>query len=167
MVAFQLIPTQLTQEEYYALSNLSGELATTTHGLLVHNQMVREVTAEAPKRTYTYYTERATQPLFIGNIIAASDRDDLNGMVAALKSGIQQSVTDPISLTSIELENNQQLSYDFFHFPWNVYNQLLLNYRNQNIWNGTFYQPTNLMRLPFLYTATEASVFFKLPIDDG
>lgn len=167
MVAFQLIPTQLTQEEYYALSNLSGELATTTHGFLVHNQMVREVAAEAPKRTYSYYTERASQPLFIGNIIAASDRDDLNGIVAALKSGIQQSVTDPISLASIELENNQQLSYDFYRFPWNVYNQLLLNYRNQNIWNGSVYQPTNLIRLPFLYTAAEATTFFKLPIDDG
>ena len=167
MVSFQLIPTQLTQEEYYALSNLSGELAATTNGLLVHNQMVREVAAEAPKKTYTYYTERATQPLFIGNIIVASDRDDLNGIVAALKSGIQQSVNDPVSLVSIELENSPQLSYDFFHFPWNVYNQLLLNYRNQNIWNGTVYQPTNLMRLPFLYTASEASVYFKLPIDDG
>jgi len=167
MVAFQLIPTQLTQEEYHALSSLSSELATTTHGFLVHNQMVREVAAEAPKRTYSYYTERASQPLFIGNIIAASDRDDLNGIVAALKSGIQQSVTDPISLASIELENNQQLSYDFFRFPWNVYSQLLLNYRNQNIWNGTIYQPTNLIRLPFLYTATEAAAFFKLPIDDG
>lgn len=167
MVAFQLIPTQLTQNEYYALSNLSGELATTTHGLFVQNQMVREVAAEAPKRTYSYYTERASQPLFIGNIIAASDRDDLNGIVAALKSGIQQSVTAPINLASIELENSPQLSYDFFHFPWNVNNQLLLNYRDQNIWNGTVYQPTNLIRLPFLYTASEASAFFKLPIDDG
>ncbi len=166
-VSFQLIPTQLAQEEYYALSNLSGELATTTHGLLVHNQMVREVAAEAPKKTYTYYTERASQPLFIGNIIVASKRDDLSGIVAAIKSDMQQSVITPISLASVELENNSQLAYDFFHFPWNVYNQLLLNYRNQTIWNGTVLQPSNLVRLPFLYTATEATTFFKLPIDDG
>lgn len=167
MVAFQLIPTQLTKEEYYALSSLSGELATTTYGLVVRNQMVREVAAEAPKKTYTYYTERVSQPLFIGNIIAASERDDLNGIVAALKSGIQQSLSDPISLASVELVNNQQLSYDFFRLPWNIYSQLLLNYRNRNIWNGTIYQPTNLMRLPFLFTAAEATTYFKLPIDDG
>lgn len=167
MVAFQLIPTQLSQEEYFALSNLSAALTANAHGFLIDQQMVREFAAEAPQKTYSYYAERASQPLFVGSIIAASDSDDLSGIVATLKSGIQQSVTDPISLSSVELENNQQLSYDFFHFPWNVYNELLFNYRNCNIWNGTIYQPTNLMRLPFLYTASEASFFFKLPIDDG
>lgn len=167
LVSFQLIPTQLTQEEYYALSNLSGELAITTRGLQAQNQMVKEIEVEMPRRTYAYYTERVSQPLFIGNIIAASDVDDLNGIVSILKSCIQQSVSDTISFTSIELENTHLLSYDFFHFPWNIYNQLLVNYRNQSIWNNSIFQPINLARLPFLYTATEASIFFKLPIDDG
>ena len=167
MVAFQLIPTQLSQEEFYALSNLSSELNTTTRGILINNQMVRESAAEAAKRTYTYYTERVSQPIFIGNIIVASEKDDLNGIISAIKSGIQLSSADPIGLMCIDLLNTSQLRYDFFHFPWNVYNELLLNYRNQNIWNGTAYQPTNLIRLPFLYTSNEATAFFRLPIDDG
>lgn len=167
MVAFQLIPTKITPDEYYALSNLSSELATTTHGLFVNNQMVKEVTAEAPRKTYNYYVERASQPIFIGNIIVASDRDDLYGVTALIKNGIQQSVPDTISLVSIELENSSELSRDFFHFPWNVFNQLELNYRNINIWNGSVYQPTNLLRLPFLFSISEVTTFFKLPIDDG
>lgn len=166
-IAFQLIPTQFTQEEYYALSSLSSELSSAVQGFFMERQMVRETAAEAPRKTYTYYTERATQPLFIGNILIASDNDTVDGIVATLKGGIQQSLANPISLTALELNDCSALSYDFFHLPWNIYNQLLLNYRDQRIWNGTVFQPTNLMRLPFLYTAEEATVFFRLPIDDG
>jgi len=167
MVAFQLVPTQLTQAEYSALSNLSAELASTTQGVFINHQMLREVTAEAPRNTYAYYTERAAQPLFIGNIVLASSSDDLNGLVSALRTSIQTSVHSTIDLTAMEIENSHLLSYDYFHFPWNLYNQLFLNYRDQNIWNGTMYQPTNLIRLPYLFTANEASVFFRAPIDDG
>lgn len=166
-ISFQLIPTQLTPEEFYALSSLSSELSSTVQGFFMDRQMVREAAAEAPRKTYAYYAERATQPLFIGNILVASDNDAVDGIVATIKGGIQQSLTEPISMTAIELSDCSALSYDFFHLPWNIYNQLLLNYRDQRVWNGTVFQPANLIRLPFLYTAEEATIFFRLPIDDG
>lgn len=75
MVAFQLIPTQFSQEEYYALSNLGGELATTTQGMFLNHQMIREPAAEAPKKVYDYYIERASQPLFISNIVVSAEKD--------------------------------------------------------------------------------------------
>ncbi len=167
MVSFQLIPTRLSQDEFYALSTLSGELTTTAHGLLINNQMVKEVTADLPRTTYSYYTERASQPLFIANIIVASEVDDISGTISMLKSSIQQSVSNPIGITTIELDNSNLLTYDFFKFPWTLYSQLSLNYRNPSIWNGTVYQPTNLLRLPFLFSVSEASIFFRVPIDDG
>lgn len=167
MVSFQLIPTQLSQEEFYALSNLSAELTSTTQGVFIDRQMVRENLAEVAKKTYSYYSERVSQPFFIGNIVIASQTDDLNGLVSALKTGLQFSNIEPIDITCIEVEKSCSLSYDFYHFPWNLHNQLLFNYRNQNIWNGTVFQPTNLFRLPFLFTTNEASSFFKLPVDDG
>ena len=167
MVAFQLIPTRITPEEHYSLSSLSGELATTTQGVFVNRQMLREASAEAPRKTYTYYVDRASQPLFLANVIVASAGNPLEGLISAIKTGIQSAIAEPISLTSIELVNDRSLTYDYFRFPWNLHCQLLFNYRDGAIWNGTAFQPTNLMRLPFLVTANEAVSFFRLPIDDG
>ena len=167
MVSFQLIPTQFSQAESFALSSLSAELATTTQGVYANQQMVREPIAEAPKKAYTYYVDRASQPLFLGNIIVASDRNHIDGLVSALKTSIQSCCSQPVGLTSVPVENSCQLAQDFFNYPWNLCNQLLTDYRNLNIWNGTAYQPTNLARLPYLYTASEAATFFRLPIDDG
>lgn len=167
MVAFQLIPTQFTQDEYYALSNLAGELEMAMQGFRAQDHLVRENAAEKPEKTYTYYNAQASHPLFVGNIIIVSDTDALDGIVSMLRSGIQQSTLDTVDLTSVELGKDPELSYDFFRFPWKVYERLLVGHRNQNIWNGTVFQPINLLRLPFFYTAAEAAGFFKVPIDDG
>lgn len=167
MVSFQLIPTTLFDAESYALTDLSTQLTTITQGLYLRNQTIREVTAEAPRKTYTYYAERAAKPVFIGQILVASEQKNLNGLVAAIHAGIQQVSAEPINLTCAELQNTTQIWQDYFHLPWTVYQQLLFEARNLSIWNGTAYQPTNLIRLPFLYTADEASAFFKLPVDDG
>ena len=167
MVSFQLIPTQLSQEEYYALSNLGGELATTTQGMLLDHQMIREPAAEAPKKVYDYYIERASHPLFISNIVVSTETGSIDGLISVIKTGIQASLNDPVGITAIQIGNDHALTYDFFHFPWNLYSRLLMNYRNAVIWNGTAYQPTNLMRLPFLCSLNETAHFFTLPLGDN
>ena len=166
MVAFQLIPTQLSQEEYYALSSLGGELSATTQGIFIEHQLIREPAAETPKKVYNYYIERASQPLFISNIIVSAETGSIDGLISVIKTGIQASLNDPIGMTAIPIDNDNTLSYDFFHFPWNLYSRLLMNYRNAEIWNDTAYQPINLTRLPFLFSLYETVSFFRLPLGD-
>ena len=167
LVAFQFIPTAFKQEELFALNSLKTELTTTSQGVFLNHQMIRESTVLDPLKSYSYYVDRASKPLFVGNIIIASNTNDINALTSALNTDIQSSFNKPISLSGFELSDTRRLSSDFYNFPKNIYNELLINYRNVSIWNGTVYQPTNLFRLPFLYTVEEASVFFKLPIDDG
>lgn len=165
-VSFQLIPTQLSNEEYYALSSLSGELATTSQGIFVGNQMIREAGTDTPRKTYAYYSERVSHPMFIGNIVVKAKSGYSEGIVSAIKQCIGNSVDGPVSFTAYEVVSDGALAYDYFKFPWNLYIELLIRYREPSIWNGTVFQPTNLSRLPFLYDSNEATVFFRCPIDD-
>lgn len=166
MIAFQLIPTQLSQDEYFALSSLGGELAATSQGMFFDRQMIREPAAEAPKKVYDYYVERANQPMFITSIVVSAEKDSIDGLVSVIKTSIQAALNEPIGMSAIQINNDNILAYDFFHFPWNLYSRLLTNYRNAEIWNGTIYQPSNLMRLPFLYSLNEIASFFRLPLGD-
>lgn len=167
LVSFQLIPTQFSQSEVYALSTLAAELKNTMQGIPVYGQLYRENSAEEPQKTYAYYAERHTQALYFCNIIAAFSSGMADSLAAAIKTSIQSSVSNPVSMDIQHLKLDEPTARDYFALPWNIANNMLFNFRNQNIWNGSPFQPTNLMRLPFLYTADEASVFFRLPIDDG
>lgn len=167
-VSFQLIPTAFSQSEIYALSSLSTELKNGIHGIpMGGGQIYRESSAEEPQKTYAYYAERHTQALYFCNIIAASSSGKADSLAAAIKTSIQSSVSNPVSIDIQHIELDATTVRNYFALPWNLANNMLFNFRNQNIWNGSPFQPTNLMRLPFLYTADEASVFFRLPIDDG
>lgn len=165
-ISFQLIPTQLFSGEYYAMSSLSGELATTAQGILVGNQMIREAGTEAPRKTYTYYSERVSHPMFTGSITVKANQEDTDALVSAINRCIGNSVDFPISFTAYAVFSDGTLAYDYFKFPWNLQNELLVRYREPSIWNGTVFQPTNLARLPHLYDTNEATVFFRCPIDD-
>ena len=167
LVTFQIIPTQFSQPEVYALSSLAAELKNTMQGISFHGQLYRENSAEEPQKTYAYYAERHTQALYFCNIIAASSSGKADSLAAAIKTSIQSSVSNSVSMDIQHLKLDEPTARDYFALPWNIANNMLFNFRNQNIWNGSPFQPTNLMRLPFLYTADEASVFFRLPIDDG
>lgn len=165
-VSFQLIPTQLSGDEYFALSSLAGELATTAQGVFVGKQMIREAGTEAPRKAYCYYSERVSHPLFMGSIVVKASKGDSEAIVSAINRGIGISVDAPVAFTAYELVSDGVLAYDYFRFPWNLYRELLLRYREPSIWNGTIFQPVNLIRLPFLYDTNEATIFFKCPIDD-
>ena len=165
-VSFQLIPTQLSSDEYYAMSSLSGELATTGQGIFVGNQMIREAGTEVPRKAYTYYSERVSHPMFTGSIIVKANPGDTGALVSAINRCIGNSVDCPVSFTAYEVFSDGTLAYDYFKFPWNLQNELLMRYREPSIWNGTVFQPTNLARLPYLYDTNEATVFFRCPIDD-
>ena len=168
LVSFQLIPTIFSQSEVYALSSLSLELKNIIQGIpMGGGQIYRENSAEEPQRAYAYYTEQRSQALYFGNILVASTTGKVDSLAAALKAAIQASTSCPIGINLLYISLGQQMARDFFALPWNLANIMLFNYRDQNIWNGSPFQPTNLVRLPFLYTADEASVFFRLPIDDG
>lgn len=167
LVSFQLIPTTFSQSEVYSLSSLASELKSVVQGIPMSGRIYRDNSAEEPQRTYAYYTEQRSQPVFFCNILIASGSDHADSIAAALKTSIQSSVSHPISIDMIPVDMDKQMSRDFFSLPWNLANTMLFNYRDQSIWNGSPFQPTNLMRLPFLYTAEEASAFFRIPIDDG
>lgn len=168
LVSFQLIPTAFSQSEIYALSLLSSELKNILQGIpMGGGQVYRENSVEEPQKAYAYYTEQRSQALYFGNILVASTTGKVDSLAAALKAAIQTSTSCPIGINLLHIRISQQMARDFFALPWNLANTMLFNYRDQNIWNGSSFQPTNLMRLPFLYTADEASMFFRLPIDDG
>lgn len=168
LVSFQLIPTEFSQSEIYALSSLSSELKNIIQGIpMGGGQIYRENSVEEPQRAYAYYTEQRSQALYFGNILVASATGKVDSLAAALKAALQTSTSCPIGINLLHISLVQQMARDYFALPWNLANTMLFNYRDQNIWNGSAFQPTNLMRLPFLYTADEASMFFRLPIDDG
>lgn len=167
LVSFQIIPTQFSQSEVYALSALAAELKNTMQGIPLHGQLYRENSAKGPQKTYAYYAERYSQALYFCNIIAASPSGKADSLAAAIKTSIQSSTSNPVSMDIQHLKLDSSTARDYFALPWNIANNMLFNFRNQNIWNSSPFQPTDLMRLPFLYTADEASLFFRLPIDDG
>lgn len=167
LVLFQIIPTHFSQSEVYALSSLATELKNTMQGIPFRGQLYRESSAEGPQKTYAYYAERYSQPLYFCNIIAASSSGKADSLAAAIKTSIQSSTSNPVSIDIQHLKLDELTARDYFALPWNIANNMLFNFRDRNIWNGSPFQPTNLMRLPFLYTADEASVFFRFPIDDG
>ena len=167
LVSLQLIPTAFSQTEIFALSSLASELKGFVQGIPMGGQIYREHSAEEPQKIYAYYTEQRSQALYFGNILVASASGKADSLAAALKTSIQSSASHPISIDTLRINLGEQMARDFFSLPWNLANSALFNYRDTNIWNGSPFQPTNLMRLPYLYTAEEASLFFRLPIDDG
>lgn len=165
LVSFQLIPTAFSQSEVYALSTLSSELKSIVDGVPMGGQNYRDASVEEPQKTYAYYTEQRLQPLYFCNIVAASAPGDVDSLAATLKASIQSATLSSVSIDAMHIDMGEAVK-DYFHFPWTLANAALFSCRDATIWNSLPFQPINLMRLPFLYTAAEASLFFRLPIDD-
>lgn len=167
VVMIQLIPTAMHQEELFAVSNLSAELSKTTRGLMVGNQWVSDAVAQSPCDFYGYYTGHATQPMFLYNMVVASAHDDTASLAAAFKSSLQDNMPDTVTLKCVEVSDPILLAKNFFRLPWDLYEQLSTYSRDLRVWNGSAFQPVNLMRFPYMLSLSEAKNIFRLPIDDG
>jgi len=165
-LSFQLMPVHMQPQEEYALRDLSNALEQTVRGIYFQGEMIKEPYASAPYECYSYYTHRIGQPIFLYNILIASSASP-QPLAAQILSSIKYSTKTQVNVEALEINPVQQIQFNFDLYPWQLSNLLQQYYRDPYIWNGNIVAPTNLSRLPFLVTAEEATVFFRLPIDDG
>ena len=169
VLSFQLLPTAFTVQEGYMINEMTAALGKVVSGFpAAQGQLYRDPMAQTPFDYYNYYTQNIRQPLFTYNILVFGNRlscPDLSGKLLSFLQGAGESGA-AVEFETVDLCNEQiDLKNDFVFYPWNVNSRLIYNYRNQYLWQNMSISE-DLLRMPYLITAQEASSFFRLPIDD-
>jgi len=164
-ISFQLLPTQLTQQEKIYLNEVAGELGRLTTGMMTQRGMYRDTAAEDPCAVLSAYQERANSPLFLYNILVFGERDDcvnLAGKIVSLLQSGKKRVMNP-DFTCLDLSGEQiDLPTQYMQYPWNINNKLVYTYRNKQLFDRVP-MAKMLYRLPYIMTADETAAFFRLP----
>lgn len=166
VVCIDLIPTNYLSNEAFALQELMTSLEQIKQGYFYAGQMMRDPSAEKPLDCYKNFNTHSSNGLFKYNLLVASkNQGQAMSLASQLASLIQSSCDDSVKLELLRVQEERIKALSFVDFPFIINEILLKNYRNQNIWRLVV-PPTNLFRLPFLVTAEEASVFFRLPYNN-
>ena len=167
-IAFQLFPTQLTQQEKYYLNEVTGELGRLTSGMIMQREMYRDLSAEEPYTVLSAYQERANSPLFLYNVLVFGERADcvnLAGKIVSLLQSGKKSVINA-EFTCLDLSGeNVDLSTQYMQYPWNINNKLVYTYRNKQLLDRVP-MGKNLFRFPYIMTSNEVASFFRLPLSE-
>jgi len=167
-IAFQLFPTQLTQQERYYLNEVTGELGRLTSGMIIQRELYRDMAAEEPYAVLSAYQERANSPLFLYNVLVFGERADCVNLagkiVSLLQSGKKRIVNSEFTCLNLSGEN-VDLTTQYMHYPWNINNKLVYTYRNKQLLERVP-MAKMLYRLPYIVTADEAAAFFRLPFSE-
>lgn len=166
-ISFQLIPTAWSDSELYLISQMTASLEQISGGTPMGKVgFYKDILAEAPYKVYSYYANNSNKPLFKYNILIFGRREACASLTAKTANFLQQRVAGQgggdltfVDLTEEHLHIKEELAY----YPWNINNKLVYTYRNHELWQ----QLSALMplyRLPYLVTAEEAAVFFRLPV---
>ena len=167
-VSFQLLPALMEPQEKTWLNEASGELSRYAEGVYTGSGLYRDPAAKEPYQVLSYYQSHMSSPLFLYNILVAGHAQDCDlaaaKIVSLLKSGKGQVAN--CDCRTIDLSpDGIDLQEQFLFYPWNVSRKLIYQYRNLQALNSI---PTAkaLFRLPFLVTAEEAAIFFRLPLHE-
>lgn len=165
-VSFQLFPTNLSNQELYVINEVAGELGRIVSGTVVNREMYRDASAGEPLKVYTYYNERRDAPVFLYNILVFGERASCatitTKLISLMQGGEEKIVASNPSCLDLSGENIN-LKTQFPYYVWNVNTRLLYYYRNKKL-QDTMPLAKKLFRLPYIVTAEEAAVFYRLPL---
>lgn len=167
-VLFQLTPTELSNLEIAALSELSSALQRISEqGMLMCGGMPgREPFLREPQTVYNHYAKLVHQPLFQFGIVVGSAFGNDAKIAQYLSNLFASDTGDVPRMWTLSLPNISDLANDLDLFPAVLYNDLFSKLRNPQIWQSS-YPPNALARLPFLLSMEECSMIMRLPVDDG
>lgn len=165
-IAFQLFPTNFTQQELYLIREMTANLSRLVSGVIVEHQMLQDVAAREPAKVYSYYNERIQAPLFKYNLLVFGTHDTCAALsskiISLLQSGQNKLVQSDFNC--IDLSNERlNLRSTFLFYPWNINNQLIYQYRNLKL-QQAYPLVKSMMRLPHILSSEEAASFFRLPL---
>lgn len=165
-VSFQLIPTYYNADEAAELSRVNQSVSMLSQGIQDKNlgSNVSISSADRAANLYHYYTDNKARALFAYNILIYG-KDPLLTNVSSRVLG-QLNVSQYVSpnLRFVDLGANKcATKSEFLSLPWVVNEQLINADRNQRIWTAGLLSPA-LYRFPYVITADEAALFFRLPI---
>ncbi len=166
-VSFQLIPTYYNADELTELNRVNQSVSMLSHG--VSDRQMGNVSISAADRLsmlYHYYSEHKSRALFNYNIIIyGRESSSLTSVATRVLGQLNSSRASSPNLRFVEMRREEVCAgrQMLFPMPWVVSDLLLNRDRNASLWgsglvSGAFY------RFPFIITADEAALFFRLPI---
>lgn len=168
-VAFQLQPTVLESYEYDTLQYLSAFLDHRVKNPLPGNygMPIYEPYALPAYDAYSNIVSQRGQPLFVYNILISSLGQGGFNLASQISAMIKAETSNASELQVLSLSGMPSPGNDADGYIHAVSNHVMQYCRDNFIWGGNLTPPNTLFRMPFLVTAAEAEVFFKLPYDDG
>lgn len=167
-VSFQLIPTYYNNEELAELNKLNQNVNMLSQG--VSDRQIGNVSftnAERLSMLYKYYADNKSRALFQYNITIYGDSSSLNAVSTRVLGQLNSTKQTTPNLQIINIPTKEVLASMemLYPQPWIISDVLLNLNRNTSIW-GSGYVSNSLYRFPFIITADEAALFFRLPIGD-
>lgn len=165
-ISYQLFATTFNSYEIDTLNEITAELNQIIKGFSMDQGSVySDVAATIPYKVLSYYKEHEVSPLFQYNILIFSQKS-ICGAIAAKLIGLlscgKKNITSG-QYTCLDLsEEKVDLQSQFIIYPWNINNNMVYKYRNQNYQQNLVAKA--LARLPYLLTIEEAVSFFRLPL---
>lgn len=167
-VSFQLIPTYYNNEELAELNKLNQNVNMLSQG--VSDRQIGNVSftnAERLSMLYKYYADNKSRAMFQYNITIYGDSSSLNAVSTRVLGQLNSTKQTTPNLQIINIPTKEVLASMemLYPQPWIISDVLLNLNRNTSIW-GSGYVSNSLYRFPFIITADEAALFFRLPIGD-
>jgi DNA helicase HerA-like ATPase len=163
-VSIQLIPTVFSNDEIDKITQYSQMLDSLSKGIMAPGSgNISFSSAEYAAARYKYYQANKDGALFEYNILVYGSATATEDIASAYYGYANHDNGSPSFLKNIRLkESDLNTSKNFIVLPW-IARAFLQNYdRNNAIWNqGTF---RSFYRLPYVITADEATMYFRLPI---
>lgn len=161
-VSFQLIPTMFSNAEVSLIDAYTNSLSYTRQNLV--GQYSGQVIRNTAENTFRYYSEWKRGALFLYNIIIYGRKDAVVAVTSKIYAELSAS-SQRIASFKIANLNRVILKKDtnFYPLPWAVNEVVLKSERNMQIWGSRAFSNAHY-RLPYIITAEEASVFFRLPV---
>lgn len=164
-LSVQLIPTQLTSEESFAITQITPMLDTLSKGIMT--QGVGNVSfsnTDTLAETYRYYQSSKNNALFMYNFAVFGSRAAVDDLSSKLHGILAYDSTKPTALKHVHFSNTDiQLVRNFIPLPWVINELLIQTDRSPYIWSQDS-GLQNFKRMPYVITAEEAAGLFRLPI---
>ena len=165
-VSFQLIPTFFNADEITELNRVNQNVNMLSQGMQDQN-VGSNISISAAVRVaqlYHYYADNKERALFTYNIVVYGDEPLLANVSSRVLGQLNSTQTIAPNLRFIDLGSNIiPDTKSFFSQPWILNEQLINSQRNPQLWTSGLVSAA-LYRFPYIITAEEAALFYRLPI---
>ena len=167
-VSYQLMPTTMQDYEANTLQYLNMHLESHIRNSMpnAYGMSMYEPYAQPAYNSYRHYMDKRGQPVFQYNMVAGSMSGNSGFLANQVIATIKSQASNAPELQAISVQLNRH-AFSIETFPMYLSSILQQQYRDRFIWGGSIIPPQQLFRFPYLLTADEALLFFRLPYDDG